>query len=43
MSITTKPIKELSLGVPAMAQWVKNLTAAAGVAAEVRVQSRLVQ
>ena len=30
---------KLSLGVPTVAQWVKNLTAAAQVAEEVQVQS----
>ena len=32
-----------STGVPAVVQWVKNLTAAARVAVEVRLQSHWVQ
>ena len=33
------PQKKIKLGIPTVAQWIKHLTAAAQVAAEVRVQS----
>ena len=36
----TVPLYRINMGIPAMAQWVKNLTAVAWVAGEVWVQRR---